>query len=48
MSAGDRTHHGDQHEQDRAGRERIGEQRDGVFSRGQMLGHDSGADDAGK
>ena len=33
VRAGDRPEHGDQHEQDRARRERIAEQRDGIVSR---------------
>ena len=37
VRAGDRPEHGDQHEEDRAGRERVAEQRDGVVPADEML-----------
>ena len=48
MRAGDRPEHGDQHEQDRAGRDRVAEQGDRVVPARQMLGHDPGADHGGE
>ena len=43
MGAGDRPQHGDQHDEDGAGRQRVAEQgqRDVL---GQRLGHDAGPD----
>ena len=48
MRARDRAEHGDQHEQDRAGRQRIAEQGNRHVSARQPLGHDAGADHAGE
>ena len=43
MRAGDRAEDGDQHDQDRAGRQRVAEQRERDVV-GQPVGHDAGAD----
>ena len=48
MRARDRAQHGDQHEQDSAGRQRVGEQRDRDNPAGKRLGHDPGTDHAGE
>ena len=44
MGAGDRREDGDDHEQHRAGRKRVAEQRDGPVSASKLRRHDAGAD----
>ena len=47
MRARNRPEDGDEHDQDRAGRNGVAEQRDRLVSAGEALGHDAGADDGG-
>ena len=47
MGARDRAEDGDEHDEDRAGRNGVAEQRDRLIPAGEPLGHDAGADDGG-
>ena len=48
VGAGDRPEHGDQHGEDGAGGQRVADQRDGVVSGGEVLGHDPGTHHGGE
>ncbi len=48
MSTGDRSEHRNQHEEDRARRERIAKQRNRIVPAGEVLGHDPRTDYAGE
>ena len=47
MRARDRSEDGDEHDQDRAGRDGIAEQRDSLITARQSVGHDARADHGG-